>query len=932
MPAYPFPPMLNFTRITFLTNLVKPVLLGLLFLYVPILGVYAQAPAKPAAKPAGTAPKPGGTTTAKAAAAPAAPVKLISLDISKGWKFIPGDCVEYSKPTFNRKNFKPVEVGANWDAAGYKIEGGYGWYYNEVIIPITMKKQAEKFSGLRLDLGDIDDDDQTFFNGEEVGDTGNMKGKNEKSNKDEIRNYTVPIRKIKWGQKNGIAVRVFNAAGTGGMFMGPYNLQAITWQDLVSLEIVPDPKNNFAANAPVVFTFNYKNDGNQEVKGTVYEQLLDDHNAIVQETKKETAIRPGIGAEVVTFSPKKPGFYRARTIFTEVESGSSISAVKVLGYVAAPSEPYMAGKPAVADKVAQIIKIEPIDNVRLSGYLARKMDVSLNKRLLLPDEELLLSGHEKHADALDQNGANAGKYLQAAVTAYRYHRSPALKVIADRIMYRLILTQDSLTGYLGTALPQNRGGENEVFVLKHTMAGLLAYYELTGYKGALESARKAADYLVNTYGDAAGKKDIIGNDTKGLGLAATSVLEPMSDLYKFTAEARYLEFCRYILRAIEAGNGSHLLTRPNAVGKPELMLANLVGITKLYVLTGESNLLKAVQADYKDLTDNFISVTGSPGVSDEASSAEELITLNNLLFGITGELIYAEFNEKLIYNLIPASQNPQTGCALKTSSEAGGKGYSCDVSLNYGAAPLAIAEIPSNYVGVYNNGVAITGYNSFTGNLVLAGEKDKPLKCGVNLTSRFPDDGNKIMILIQPAKQTEFPVYLRVPQWCTSFTAKLSGGKKEWEGSPGQWLELKEEWKRGDKIEVNFDMPIVLAPQKAGNNVAIVRGPQVLAADSVLNKIPGTLTDIKIPSSLALPEPEKGKGKPKPVLKNAPAPSAVRFARAPFPAGWEGGQAFAITGTVGTKSMDIVLVPYAEAGQGAGLNTARSQYWFAKQE
>ncbi|MCK7538319.1 MAG: hypothetical protein MZV63_48895 [Marinilabiliales bacterium] len=43
-----------------------------------------------------------------------------------------------------------------------------------MVVPASMKKNAYKYDGLVLNLGKIDDSDVTYFNGHEVGHTGQM--------------------------------------------------------------------------------------------------------------------------------------------------------------------------------------------------------------------------------------------------------------------------------------------------------------------------------------------------------------------------------------------------------------------------------------------------------------------------------------------------------------------------------------------------------------------------------------------------------------------------------------------------------------------------------------------------------------------------------------------------------------------------------------
>ena len=54
-----------------------------------------------------------------------------------------------------------------------------------------------------------------------------------------------------------------------------------------------------------------------------------------------------------------------------------------------------------------------------------------------------------------------------------------------------------------------------------------------------------ADLLIATF---PGKKSILAAGTH-VGMAATSVLEPVVLLYRFTGDKRYLEFAKYIVKS-----------------------------------------------------------------------------------------------------------------------------------------------------------------------------------------------------------------------------------------------------------------------------------------------------------------------------------------------------------------------------------------------
>jgi len=92
---------------------------------------------------------------------------------------------------------------------------GFAWYRSMVEIPKAWEGQP-----LRLELGRIDDSDEAFFNGTKVGSTGHMPP-NYRGLSGQSRVYHVPARLVRTGQYNLIAVRVYDAGGSGGIMSGP---------------------------------------------------------------------------------------------------------------------------------------------------------------------------------------------------------------------------------------------------------------------------------------------------------------------------------------------------------------------------------------------------------------------------------------------------------------------------------------------------------------------------------------------------------------------------------------------------------------------------------------------------------------------------------------------------------------------------------------
>src|SRR5207248_2313971 len=193
-------------------------------------------------------------------------------------------------------------------------------------------------------------------------------------------------------------------------------------------------------------------------------------------------------------------------------------------------------------------------------------------------------------------GEHAGKFLDAAGNAYLYWQDARIKTLMDRVAHELIKCQMP-DGYLGTYADDQRWTSWDVWVHKYNLLGLLKHYEVSGEKDSLECAKKIGDLLCRTFGDEL--KDISAAG-EHVGMAATSVLEPMCRLYRATGDQKYLDFCFYITRSIERNSKviSSLTNTKRVFGtannKAYEMLSNLVGLLELYRLTGDEKYLVPV--------------------------------------------------------------------------------------------------------------------------------------------------------------------------------------------------------------------------------------------------------------------------------------------------------------------------------------------------
>ncbi len=94
---------------------------------------------------------------------------------------------------------------------------GFAWYRCFVRVPADWKGET-----LTLDLGRIDDCDETFFNGSKIGTSGSIEPFRSASG--DARRYTIPADQVRAGEWNLLAIRVWDGGGAGGIASGPLKL------------------------------------------------------------------------------------------------------------------------------------------------------------------------------------------------------------------------------------------------------------------------------------------------------------------------------------------------------------------------------------------------------------------------------------------------------------------------------------------------------------------------------------------------------------------------------------------------------------------------------------------------------------------------------------------------------------------------------------
>jgi len=565
-------------------------------------------------------------------------------------------------------------------------------------------------------------------------------------------------------------------------------------------------------------------------------------------------------------------------------------------------------KPVIADKIVDRFAPAPFETQRVGGILGDRMRVNLEGRLLHVNEAGILDCFRHRPGRQEWAGEHAGKFLHAAANAWLYSSDERLKTVMDRVARELIAAQLP-DGYLGTYTDDRRWTSWDVWVHKYDLIGLLSYYEATGYTPALESARRIGDLLARTFGSEPGQRDII---TAGehVGMAATSVLEPMVNLYRFTGDRRYLDFCAYLVRAWDQPNGPKIITSLNSAGsvfktangKAYEMMSNLVGLAELYRVSGNPLYLRTTQIAWKDIVDHRLYVDGTTSSSEhfadddvlpgeESSNTGEgcatvtFLQLTWHLLRLTGEPQYADQLERTTYNALLGAQEPRSGdiCYFTplNGKKSPGPGINCCVS----SEPRGISMIPQLAWGTQGEGAAILFY--VPGNVKLATAAGE---VSIESKTSFPLDGN-IELTVRPTRAVRFPLFLRVPSWAARYRAAVNGDT--FTGKPGGFLTIDREWSPGEIVRIEMDMTVHVLPGGSSYpySVAIQRGPQLLALEETLNR------------------------EVKDFQAAGPRRSEVKLAQANdrIPSNWHGKQAYLLEASVAGKPRDLVMVPFADA-------------------
>ncbi|MDR0748737.1 MAG: glycoside hydrolase family 127 protein [Tannerellaceae bacterium] len=409
---------------------------------------------------------------------------------------------------------------------------------------------------------------------------------------------------------------------------------------------------------------------------------------------------------------------------------------------------------------------------------------------------------------------------------------------------------------------------HEFYNLGHMIEGAIAHYQATGKRNFLDIAIKYADCVEREIGDKPGKQVFVpGHQIAEMAL---------SKLYLVTGEQKYLDLARFFLdkrgyterKDIYSQAHKPVLEQDEAVGHAVRAAYMYSGMADVAALTGDTGYIHAIDAIWNNVATKKLYITGGIGATNQGEAFGENYELPNRsaycetcaaignvywnyrLFLLHGESKYYDVLERTLYNgLISGVSLDGGGFFYPNPLESAGQhqrqpwfGCACCPS----NICRFIPSLPGYVYAVKEKDVYVNLYMGNTSGLEVGGKK-------VTLTqsTEYPWNGD-IKIEVTPQSKQRFTLKLRIPGWVQNevvpgnlytysdskqpgYTVKVNGWPVDGPLDKGYFV-ISRQWKKGDVIEVHFDMEprtVKAHPDVIADNgrIAVERGPVVYCAE-----------------------------------------------------------------------------------------------------
>jgi hypothetical protein len=218
---------------------------------------------------------------------------------------------------------------------------------------------------------------------------------------------------------------------------------------------------------------------------------------------------------------------------------------------------------------------------------------------------------------------------------------------------------------------------------------------------------------------------------------------------------------------------------------------------------------------------------------------------------ITGDKSYADRIERIFFNAAaaPVDRNFKTMCYYQSLNRysstlpgveprAPGKGSyqytstGCKVLCCVGNINRIIPNYVMNmWMATMDHGLAATLY----GPCRLQSRVAENIPVNIDCQTSYPF-GETINMTVDPQKDVEFPIYLRVPDWCQNAVIKVNGTVIDHQRKSKGFIKINRLWKKNDQIALYFPMTvkIVKGEETPYPQVSYFKKGRVIAKDTAI--------------------------------------------------------------------------------------------------
>lgn len=475
------------------------------------------------------------------------------------------------------------------------------------------------------------------------------------------------------------------------------------------------------------------------------------------------------------------------------------------------------------------------------------------------------------------------KIIEGASYSLQTYPDLKLESYLDTLIRKIGLAQEP-DGYLYTnrTIAEKNGGaglhewagknrweldsvlSHELYNLGHLYEAAVAHYQATGKRTLLDIALKSADLVNKDFGwDRV--KVYPGHQVIEMGLVK---------LYRVTGERKYLDLAKFFLDVRgpkgQQYNQAHLrpVDQTEAVGHSVRATYMYSGMADIAAIEKDKAYLNAITKIWEDIVYGKMYITGGIGATggnegfaapfilpnmsaycETCASIGDIFT-NHRLFLLHGQAKYYDILEKTLYNSMLSGVSLSADRFFYPNPLESSGHHQRQAWFGCACCPSNIARfvpaIPGYIYAVTDKELYV---NLFVSNdaHVSVGEK----KIDISQKTNFPWDG-KVEIGVNPEVSTRFALKVRIPDWAMNeaiagglyrFTARNNeivdlavNGEKAVINIKDGYATFSRKWKKGDKVEVEFPMPVrtIIADERVTEDkgkIVVQRGPVIYCAE-----------------------------------------------------------------------------------------------------